>query len=110
MAHHYTHPQPYDRTEAHRQAEEQIAEQLVARPQGMLVLTREVGERIDLTAHSPAEVELVVVGIQGGRVRLGFVAPRKLVDIHRREVSEQIEAQAAGDSQATSDLPAAAVA
>lgn len=36
-----------------------------------------------------AEVEIRIIGIQNGKVRLGIVAPRE-VEIHREEVYERI--------------------
>lgn len=52
----------------------------------MLVLSRKVNERIVIDG----QIEITVCEIEGGRVRLGFVAPRK-VSIHRAEVQEAIE-------------------
>ena len=51
----------------------------------MLVLTRKTGERIRIGDA----VELVVLEIQGDRVRLGFHAPPE-IPIHRQEVWERI--------------------
>ena len=51
----------------------------------MLVLSRKTGERIIIGEN----IELTVVRIQGGRVRLGIAAPAG-VPIHRREVFERV--------------------
>jgi carbon storage regulator len=47
----------------------------------MLVLSRKAGERILIGA----DVELTVLGVQQGRVKLGFAGPRE-VPIHRDEL------------------------
>ena len=51
----------------------------------MLVLSRKQGERIMVDDH----VEITVVEIRGGKVRLGFCAPEH-VAIHRQEIYERI--------------------
>ena len=51
----------------------------------MLTLTRSVGESIRIGE----DVEVYVVEVRGGTVRLGFKAPRE-VTIHREEVYRQI--------------------
>ena len=51
----------------------------------MLVLSRKQGERIMVDDH----VEITVLEIQGGKVRLGFCAPMH-VAIHRQEIYERI--------------------
>ena len=56
----------------------------------MLVLSRKAGERISIGP----EIELTVLGIHKGRVKLGFVGPPE-VPIHREEVQRRI-----GSSQA----------
>ena len=50
----------------------------------MLVLSRKVGEKVRISDN----VELVVVGIEGNRVRLGINAPRE-IKITRPELAEQ---------------------
>ena len=47
----------------------------------MLVLSRKAGERIWIGP----EIELTVLGIHGGRVRLGFAGPPE-IPIHRDEL------------------------
>lgn len=54
----------------------------------MLVLTRKVGESIVIGY----DVEITVLKIRGGQVRLGVDAPRDVV-IHRSEVHEQVLAE-----------------
>jgi len=51
----------------------------------MLVLSRKQGEQIMVDDC----VQLTVIDIQGGKVRLGFCAP-KHVAIHRQEIYERI--------------------
>ena len=51
----------------------------------MLTLTRSVGESIRIGE----DIEVYVVEVRGGTVRLGFKAPRE-VTIHREEVHRQI--------------------
>ena len=51
----------------------------------MLTLTRSVGETIRIGD----DIEIHVVEVRGGTVRLGFKAPRE-VTIHREEVYRQI--------------------
>ena len=52
----------------------------------MLALTRKKGESIVIGDN----VEVVVLGIQGEQVKLGFIAP-KSVSVHRKEIYEQIQ-------------------
>jgi carbon storage regulator len=52
----------------------------------MLALTRKKGESIMVGDMA----EVIVLGIQGEQVRLGFIAPKN-VPIHRKEVYEQIQ-------------------
>jgi len=54
----------------------------------MLVLTRHVDEAIMIGD----DIEVVVVDIRGGRVRLGITAPKE-VSVHRKEVYELIQAE-----------------
>lgn len=51
----------------------------------MLVLSRKLGETIVIGEN----VSVTVLGVQGGRVRLGFDAPLE-ASIHRAEVSKRI--------------------
>ena len=52
----------------------------------MLVLSRNTEQTIMIGD----DIEVKVVDIRGGRVRLGFTAPRN-VSIHRREVYDRIQ-------------------
>jgi len=57
----------------------------------MLVLSRKAGERISIGE----EIEVTVLGIHKGRVKLGFLGPPE-VPIHREEVRRRIEPDQAG--------------
>jgi carbon storage regulator len=78
----------------------------------MLTLTRSVGETIRIGD----DIEVHVVEVRGGTVRLGFKAPRE-VPIHREEVYRQIAEANLLAAQVTADtlgalaafVPAAAV-
>lgn len=52
----------------------------------MLVLSRKAGQKI----YIGGGIELVVLEVRGGQVRLGFEAPPE-VPIHRTEISRRIE-------------------
>ena len=54
----------------------------------MLVLCRERGQTIMIGD----EIEITIVGVNGGKVRLGITAPRR-VAVYRKEVWEQIREQ-----------------
>ncbi|MCL2400529.1 MAG: carbon storage regulator CsrA [Defluviitaleaceae bacterium] len=54
----------------------------------MLALTRKKGESIMVGT----DVEVIVIGVQGEQVKLGFVAPKN-VAIHRKEIYEQIQSE-----------------
>jgi carbon storage regulator len=56
----------------------------------MLVIARKVGETIRISDN----IEVVVVGVDGSRVRLGVRAPREL-----RVLRGELEAQVAGTNQ-----------
>jgi carbon storage regulator len=51
----------------------------------MLVLSRKAGERISIGP----EIEVTVLGIHKGRVKLGFLGPPE-VPIHREELQRRI--------------------
>ena len=57
----------------------------------MLVLSRKEGQRIRIGES----VVVTVVGLSGGRVRLGFEGP-VTVPIHREEVYQRIKEEQAG--------------
>jgi carbon storage regulator len=52
----------------------------------MLVLTRKIGEDILIGDN----IRLTISSIDGGKVRLGIVAPRD-VEVHREEVYKRIQ-------------------
>lgn len=52
----------------------------------MLILTRKLGESITIGD----EVKITVLGIHGRQVRLGVIAPQKVV-VHREEVYFKIQ-------------------
>ena len=52
----------------------------------MLVLSRKAGERISIGP----EIEVTVLGIHNGRVKLGFLGPPE-VPIHREELHRRVE-------------------
>ena len=64
----------------------------------MLTLTRSVGETIRIGD----DIEIHVVEVRGGTVRLGFKAPRE-VTIHREEVYRQIAEANQLAAQVTAD-------
>ena len=64
----------------------------------MLTLTRSVGETIRIGD----DIEVHVVEVRGGTVRLGFKAPREVV-IHREEVYRQIAEANLLAAQVTAD-------
>ncbi len=64
----------------------------------MLTLTRSVGETIRIGD----DIEVHVVEVRGGTVRLGFKAPRE-VTIHREEVYRQIAEAYLLAAQVTAD-------
>jgi carbon storage regulator len=67
----------------------------------MLVLSRKVGERIQIGS----EIEVAVLRIRGGRVKLGVVGSPE-VPIHRDEVvRSDRSAQTSHDSDPSSELP-----
>ncbi|TXH05349.1 MAG: carbon storage regulator CsrA [Nevskiaceae bacterium] len=51
----------------------------------MLILTRRVGETVVIGDN----IEITVLGVKGGQVRLGVKAPRD-VTVHREEIVERI--------------------
>ena len=58
----------------------------------MLILTRRSGQTIFIGD----EVRLTVLGIKGDQVRIGIEAP-DAVAVHREEIYDRIQAEAAGD-------------
>jgi len=68
----------------------------------MLTLTRSVGESIRIGE----DIEVFVIEVRGGTVRLGFKAPRE-VTIHREEVYRQIAEANALAAEVTADVAGA---
>jgi len=64
----------------------------------MLVLSRHVNEKILING---GEIEIMVVRVDGDKVRLGIIAPPH-IDVHREEIALRIAAEKndclAGDS------------
>ncbi|WIV12047.1 carbon storage regulator CsrA [Proteiniborus sp. MB09-C3] len=54
----------------------------------MLILTRKTNESIVINNN----IEIIVVGIEDGKVKLGINAPKN-IDIHRKEIYENIKAE-----------------
>jgi carbon storage regulator len=52
----------------------------------MLVLSRKSGEQVYIAGN----IEVTIISVQGGRVRLGFNAPPS-VSIHRAEVQRRVD-------------------
>ncbi len=69
----------------------------------MLVLSRRVGEQVVIAGG----ICITVVGVEGGRVRLGVTAPPS-VTVDRKEVAERraLQAQVAAPSRRRLLLPA----
>lgn len=70
----------------------------------MLVLTRKPGEAIVIGD----DVEIEIVSIGGGKVRVGITAPRT-TSVHRKEVYVELQAEgepAAADAPVAADAPA----
>lgn len=59
----------------------------------MLILTRRSGESLRIGQ----DVEITVLGIKGGQVRLGVKAPRE-VAVHREEIFNRIHHEQQPDS------------
>ena len=52
----------------------------------MLILTRRVGESVMIGDN----VEITVLGVKGGQVRIGVKAPKE-VSVHREEILDRIK-------------------
>jgi carbon storage regulator len=61
----------------------------------MLILTRRVGESIMIGS----DVELTVLGVKGAQIRVGVRAPKN-VAVHREEIYERIQREAAEAAEA----------
>jgi len=65
----------------------------------MLVLTRKKDESIIIDGN----IEVVVIGIEEGKVKLGIKAPKD-VDIHRKEIFEAIQEENKKAASGTFDM------
>ncbi|NMA91293.1 MAG: carbon storage regulator CsrA [Amphibacillus sp.] len=54
----------------------------------MLVLTRKLNEAIQIGEN----IEVKIVGIEGDQIKLGITAPKE-IDVHRKEIYLQIQAE-----------------
>lgn len=68
------------------------------RSNGMLVLSRKLGEEIIIGD----DIRIMVVDIRGDKVRLGITAPNA-VPVHREEVFEAIQKEQKGGAEDSSD-------
>jgi carbon storage regulator len=64
----------------------------------MLIVTRKEGESVIINDN----VEVVVVSVEGGKIRLGFNAPAS-VQIYRKEIFDKIQ-QANRDAAANKSI------
>lgn len=60
----------------------------------MLILTRRINERIMIGG----DVEVVVLGIKGGQVRLGITAPKD-TPVHREEIYRKVQREKAAQPE-----------
>jgi carbon storage regulator len=58
----------------------------------MLILSRKQDEKVDIVTEAGERIELVVVDVGNGKVRIGFEAAKSTA-IHRREVTLAIQAE-----------------
>ena len=63
----------------------------------MLVLTRKVGEEIQIDSH----IHVVIIEVHGKQVRLGIDAPKE-TKIHRKELLDETKKQNTQASQSPS--------
>lgn len=57
----------------------------------MLVVSRKVGEKVTLTCADGTVIEVALVDVDRGKVRIGFAAPRSVV-IMRNELLQPVPA------------------
>ena len=62
----------------------------------MLILTRRIGEAVTIGDN----IRVIVLGVKGNQVRLGFEAPRE-VEVNREEVYERRRLEAAQEAAPT---------
>lgn len=65
----------------------------------MLVLTRNPGESIII---GNKEVKVIVLGVRGNQVRIGFEAPPEII-IHREEIYQRIQKETGAIIEAIED-------
>lgn len=65
----------------------------------MLILTRRKGEVIQIGPN----IEITIAEIRGDQVKIGIQAPKN-IEIHRKEVYLQIQAENEAASEAIADL------
>jgi carbon storage regulator len=70
----------------------------------MLILTRRIGETVVIGE----EVDVTVLGVKGGQVRLGVKAPLE-VSVHREEIFQRISQERAAAGDQSSAISHAAV-
>ncbi len=58
----------------------------------MLILTRREGETLKIGD----DIEVTVLGVKGNQVRIGVEAP-KVVEVHREEIYQRIQAEKKGE-------------
>lgn len=63
----------------------------------MLILTRKIGETLVIDGN----IEVTILGIKGGQIRIGITAPKE-IQIHRLEVYKRIQ-EALAQSKQTND-------
>lgn len=56
----------------------------------MLILTRRIGERVMIGE----DIEVLVLGVKGNQVRLGFKAPKDMA-VHRQEIYVKVQREKA---------------
>lgn len=61
----------------------------------MLVLMQKPGEKVILTLPDGTEIEVTLLGIDRGRARMGYCAPREIA-IDREKIHERKLAEANG--------------
>lgn len=63
----------------------------------MLVLSRNVGEKLICRTPGGDELEICIVAVRGNRVRVGIEAPTDIA-VHRKEVQDAIDRESESGS------------